>query len=95
MSIFSAIKRAFMGDVAPPTELDFLPVGNTDARTKAKIDAARKRYGKPFAGELKVARRTGPSFILQNINEQSMDARKVKASVTHIHGRKADNAKEK
>ena len=88
MSLFTAIKRAFLRDVSAPRELDFLPFGDTDSRTQDKVDAARARYGKPFAGELKVGRTTPPSYTLDHINEQSQGARTAKATVTRIDERK-------
>lgn len=84
MSIFSAIKRAFMGDVAPPRELDFVPLGSADCRTPEKIEAARKKLGRPFAPEIKVARQTEASYKLEHINAQSELAKHEKASVTPI-----------
>lgn len=84
MSIFSAIKQAFLKDISAPRELDFLPVGNTDSRTPEKIEAARKKLGRPFAPDIKVPRVTPASFQLAHINEQSEDAKRTKASVTPI-----------
>lgn len=84
MSIFNRIARAFVREVAAPRELDFVPVGSADCRTPEKIEAARKKLGRPFSPEIKVARQTEPSYTLEHINAQSELAKHDKASVTPI-----------
>lgn len=51
---------------------------------KKKRDEAAKRFGKPFAPDLKVSRVTQPSHTLEHINAQTDQARKV----THISTRR-------
>lgn len=92
MSIFGAIKRAFLGDVAAPRELDFVPVGKADCRTPEKIAAARARLGRPFAPEIKAPRITSTSYTLDHINERTETAKKEKATVTPINSKR--NAKD-
>lgn len=73
-----------IGVSGDPIEMDFVPVGSADCRTPEKIAEAKRKLGRPFAPEIKVARETPPSHILEHINAQSEAARKAKATVTLI-----------
>jgi hypothetical protein len=88
MNIFRLISRAFIGDPGDPSELDYVPVGKVDCRTPEKIEAARGKLGRPFTPEIKVSRTTPPSHSLEHINAQAEEAKRVKATVTHIRRQK-------
>lgn len=87
--MLSRLLRMFIGDPGDPEILDHVPVCGAPDWHKAKIEEARQRFGKPFAPELKTARVTAPSHILQHITRQTEDAKRLqRTNVSQIKPRK-------
>lgn len=77
MSLLQRITRAFVGDPGEPAMLDHVPVTGCEDWRARKLDEARRKLGKPFAHEVKVARLSEPSHTLAHIQSRSEQARKV------------------
>jgi hypothetical protein len=77
MSLFRTLARMFIGDPGDPFLLDHVPANALDCRTPEKVAEARRKFGKPFAPEVKVSRLTPPSHTLEHIKNQAEQARKV------------------
>lgn len=51
-----------------------------DPRSPEKIAAARQRYGKPFAPEVRVKREKAPSYVLAHISKQVEENARAEAA---------------
>lgn len=79
MSLFTSIKRAFIGDPGEPTTLDHVPVSGTSDWREAKLAEAARRYGKPF--------KCAGDGVLRQVRKQGVDVIVV-PNVTKLHARK-------
>jgi len=63
--------RWFLGSADPDDMIDYVQVTTADDPRPAKLAAAAQRYGKPFAIEKRVPRKTEASARLREIEARS------------------------